>query len=87
MLGEAATASLPWGDLVAKELHVVGSHGMAAVDYPAMLDLVADGRLDIAGLIGRMVELDQAPAELAAMDTMVAPAAGVVVATIERRNQ
>jgi alcohol dehydrogenase len=73
--------------LVAKELEVVGSHGMAAADYPAMLEMVADGRLDIAGLLGRVVELDQAPAELAAMDTMVAPTAGVVVAKIERQTR
>ncbi|PKQ30524.1 MAG: alcohol dehydrogenase [Actinobacteria bacterium HGW-Actinobacteria-2] len=86
MLGEAATASLPWGELVAKELEVVGSHGMAAVDYPAMLKMVADGRLDISGLLGRVVDLDQAPAELARMDTMIAPLAGVVVATVERRT-
>ncbi len=87
MLGDAATASLPWGELVAKELEVIGSHGMAAADYPAMLEMVADGRLDIAGLLGRVVELDQAPAELAAMDTMVAPTAGVVVAKIERQTR
>lgn len=86
MLGEAAEAPLPWGELVAKELEVVGSHGMAAADYPAMLEMVADGRLDIAGLLGRVVELDQAPAELAGMDTMIASAAGVVVARIDRQT-
>jgi alcohol dehydrogenase len=82
MLGEAADAPLPWGAVVAKELEVIGSHGMAAADYPAMLDLVADGRLDISALLGRTVPLAQAGAELAAMDQLVAANSGIVVATI-----
>src|SRR5690606_14733288 len=34
MLGDAATAPLPWDVVVARELQVFGSHGMAAADYP-----------------------------------------------------
>ncbi len=82
MLGDAATAPLPWGELVAKELEVVGSHGMAAADYPEMLAMLADGRLDISRLLGRVVSLEEAPAELAAMDQLVAIGAGVVVAKL-----
>jgi alcohol dehydrogenase len=82
MLGDAATAALPWGELISKELEVVGSHGMAAADYPQLLAMVADGRLDIARLLGRVVGLDDAPAELAAMDQVVAPTAGIVVAKL-----
>lgn len=82
MLGDAAEAPMPWGDLVAKELSVAGSHGMAAVDYPPMLAMVADGRLDISGLLGRTVPLDQAGVELAAMDQLVSVNSGIVVATI-----
>lgn len=83
MLGGAATAPLPWGELVAKELEVVGSHGMAAADYPLLLDMIVDGRLDITGLLGRVVGLDDAPAELAAMDQLVPTGAGIVVARID----
>ena len=82
MLGDAATAALPWGELIAKELEVVGSHGMAAADYPQLLAMVADGRLDISRLLGRVVGLEDAPAQLAAMDQLVAPAAGMVVAKL-----
>lgn len=82
MFGDAATAALPWGELISKELEVVGSHGMAAADYPQLLAMVADGRLDIARLLGRVVGLDDAPAELAAMDQVVAPTAGIVVAKL-----
>ncbi len=83
MLAEAANAPLPWGDLVAKELEVVGSHGMAAADYPLLLDMIVDGRLDITGLLGRVVGLDDAPAELAAMDQLVPTGAGIVVARLD----
>ena len=82
MLGAHADAPLPWGPVVAKELEVVGSHGMAAADYPELLTLVADGRLDPRLLIGRVVTLADAPLELAAMDSIVARTAGLVVATV-----
>ena len=82
MLGTHEHAPLPWGPVISRELEVVGSHGMAAADYPELLALVADGRLDPRRLIGRVVTLDDAPAELAAMDSLVAPTAGLVVATV-----
>jgi hypothetical protein len=44
--------------------------------------MVADGRLDVSRLIGKVVTLDEAPAELAAMDNLVPASAGLVVATI-----
>ena len=61
MLADHADAPLPWGSVISKELEVVGSHGMAAADYPELLGMVADGRLDVARLIGRVVTLDEAP--------------------------
>lgn len=79
MLGDAARAPLPWDRVIAWELTVVGSHGMAAVDYPAMLDLVADGRLRPGELIGSVVDLAGAIDALVAMDGPGAPA-GIVVA-------
>ena len=82
MLGADSDASLPWGEVISKELEVVGSHGMAAADYPELLALVADGRLDPRQLIGRVVTLADAPLELAALDSLVAPTAGLVVATV-----
>lgn len=82
MLGDHAAAPLPWGPVISKELEIVGSHGMAAADYPELLALVADGRLDPRLLIGRVVTLAEAPNELAAMDALISPTAGVVVATV-----
>lgn len=82
MLGAHAEAGLPWGPLVAHELEVVGSHGMAAADYPTMLALIGSGRLDPRLLVGRVVDLARAGAELAAMDAP-APGAGMVVAIVD----
>jgi alcohol dehydrogenase len=80
MLGEAARAPLPWDLVVARELQISGSHGMAAADYPAMLEMVADGRLPLAELVGEVITLDEAGAALMAMDRHVPAHAGVTVA-------
>lgn len=81
MLGAHADAPLPWGVVVAQELEVVGSHGMAAADYPGLLQLIASGRLDPRPLVGRVVPLEEAGAELMAMDAPTPANAGIVVAT------
>ena len=53
--------------VIAHELEIVGSHGMAAHDYPAMLGLIASGALRPQELVTRTITLDQAPAALAAI--------------------
>ena len=54
--------------VIARELEIYGSHGMAARDYPAMLRMVADGTLRPGLLIGEVIELGQVGRALAAMD-------------------
>jgi alcohol dehydrogenase len=66
--------------VIAHELEVTGSHGMAAADYPALLELVAAGRLHPGRLVGRVVDLAAAGAELMAMDGPAS--AGIIVATV-----
>ena len=56
---------VPMERVVALELEVLGSHGMAAHAFPAMLDLVAAGRLRPDLLVTREVGLDEAGAALA----------------------
>jgi alcohol dehydrogenase len=67
LLGEHATPPLPMGLVVSQELSIHGSHGMAARDYPPMLDLVASGAVQPRRLVGSVIGLDQAGAALAAM--------------------
>ena len=78
LLGDATPTPLPMDRVIAQELEVYGSHGMAAADYPAMLALIAGGRLDPAALVTRQITLDEAGAALAAMDRPGPPGLTVV---------
>jgi alcohol dehydrogenase len=72
-------AAVPMNVVISRELELLGSHGLAAHAYPAMLELVATGRLDPARLITRRIGLDEVPDALAAMST--SSLAGVTVIT------
>ncbi len=78
LLGERATPPLPMDRVVAQELVIHGSHGMAAADYPPLLALVAEGTLRPDLLVGAVVPLEEAGAALAAMSAP-ATAAGMTV--------
>ena len=82
MLGANANAALPWERVIAHELTIAGSHGMAAAEYPRLLQLIAEGTLDPRPLVGRTVGLAQAGEELMALDRPVAAEAGIVVASV-----
>ncbi|MGY1838720.1 MULTISPECIES: zinc-binding dehydrogenase [unclassified Modestobacter] len=58
---------IPMELVIARELAVLGSHGMAAGDYPAMLSLIAAGRLRPDLLVTRELGLADAGAALAAV--------------------
>ncbi len=75
----AGLADVPMERVISRELDVLGSHGMAASDYPALLDDVATGRLDLPGLLapGGPLGLAEAGAALAAMGT--SPSRGIVI--------
>ncbi|MFG6279754.1 alcohol dehydrogenase catalytic domain-containing protein [Microbacterium sp. 5K110] len=64
---------MPMARVIAWEIDVLGSHGMAAVDYPEMLALIVGGALRPHDLIERVVGLDEAARLLPAMDS-AAPA-------------
>ena len=78
LLGAAAAPPVPMDLVIAWELEIYGSHGMAALDYPAMLAQVTDGTLRPGVLVGQVTGLDQAGAALAAMDGPPA-SAGITV--------
>jgi D-arabinose 1-dehydrogenase-like Zn-dependent alcohol dehydrogenase len=80
MVADAATPAIPMDRVVAWELEILGSHGMAAHEYPAMLARIADGRLRPDRLIGRTISLDAAPAALAAMGGPASAAGMTVIA-------
>jgi alcohol dehydrogenase len=51
------------------ELSILGSHGLASVDYPAMLNLVSKNNLQLGKLIAKQVLLEEAGSLLAEMGT------------------
>lgn len=63
----AEPVDVPLQAVMARELQLLGSHGLAAHAYPALLDLVSRGRLRPGLLVRRTIGLDEAPAALAGM--------------------
>ncbi|HEX6450692.1 MAG TPA: alcohol dehydrogenase catalytic domain-containing protein [Trebonia sp.] len=59
---------IPMARAIAWELDLLGSHGMAAADYPGMLTLIESGDLRPADLIERVIGLKEAAALLPEFD-------------------
>ncbi|MGP2492468.1 zinc-dependent alcohol dehydrogenase family protein [Mesorhizobium sp. PUT5] len=78
MLGEHARAAVPMSKVIAYELEILGSHGMQAFRYGAMMEMIGTGKLKPELLIGRTMSLEEAPAALMAMDTFAGIGIGVV---------
>lgn len=78
MLAEHSTPSVPMAKVIAKELEILGSHGMQAHRYDAMLDMIASGKLDPRRLVGREISLDTAPSALVKMDQFQSIGATVI---------
>lgn len=60
--------AMPMARVIAWELDLLGSHGMAARDYPEMLALVASGVLNPSLLVKREVDLAEGALALAELD-------------------
>ncbi|WP_375487172.1 zinc-dependent alcohol dehydrogenase family protein [uncultured Jatrophihabitans sp.] len=58
LAGRDADPPLPMAAVIAGELEILGSHGMAARDYPTMLDDIVNGRLQPAELVTAVLTLD-----------------------------
>jgi alcohol dehydrogenase len=80
MLNDNATAGLPWDITVARELEILGSHGMAAIDYPAMLEMITTDRLNPKLLVGQVIDFSGLGPALMAMDRPQGAIGGMTVA-------
>jgi alcohol dehydrogenase len=78
MLGDHATPQVPMARIIGKELEILGSHGMQAHRYGAMLDMVRTGKLDPARLVGDRISLADAPKALMEMDRFQSVGATVI---------
>lgn len=70
LLGEVSSADVPMARVIGWELDLLGSHGMAARDYAALLDDVSRGRLELSPLMatGPPLSLQQVTAALPELD-------------------
>ncbi len=68
MTGEYKHPAVPMDKVIANELEVLGSHGMQAHRYPAMLEMIRAGKLHPEKLIGKRISLEESLDELVSMD-------------------
>ncbi len=73
---------LPMDRVIGWELSLLGSHGMAAADYPGMMELVAGGVLRPHHLVTRVIGLEEAAGALPWMDR----AAGAGITLLDPRR-
>lgn len=68
-LGKHASPSVPLLESVySRQISILGTRGIAASRFGALLALIEAGRLDVAKLITRRIGLDEVGAAIAAMD-------------------
>ncbi len=79
LLGDQVHPPIPMDRVVAHELRIMGSHGMAAHRYEAMLEMIGSGSLEPGRLLGRAISLEQSIEALTTMDR--SSQAGVTVIT------
>lgn len=70
--------SLDLTALIGRELQWLGSHGMAAREYPEMLELIRSGAVRPGDLVTRVIGLEDVPEALAAMSTGSTPGVTVI---------
>jgi alcohol dehydrogenase len=80
MLADERSVPVAMSRVISHELELAGVHGMAVRHYPALLEAIADGRLDPGRLVGATVSLEQAGEELAAMGGFIRHGATVIAA-------
>ncbi len=68
LVGEHCDTVLPMNKVVANELEIYGSHGIQAHRYEAIFNLISSKNLNLRGLIGRTVSLEEGVDVLMQMD-------------------
>jgi alcohol dehydrogenase len=68
LVGEHKHTAIPIDRVIARELEVLGSHGMQAYRYSELLSMIQHGKLYPERLIGDRISLEEAPGALATMD-------------------
>ena len=69
ILGIENNISVSTADLIAKEIELIGSHGMPLADYDIIFELIASKKIDLSLLIDRTVNLEDVEQEIRNMDS------------------
>lgn len=69
LAGSEANPTIPMHLVIAKELEILGSHGMQAHAYPEMMQMILDHKIAPEQLIGRRISLEAAAGALMRMDS------------------
>jgi alcohol dehydrogenase len=68
MAGDQTNPQVPMHLVIAKELELLGSHGMQAHAYPEMMQMILQEKIAPQTLIGKRIGLDEAVEALTSMD-------------------
>ena len=68
MAGSESNPEIPMHLVIARELELLGSHGMQAHAYPEMLQMIKSGKIAPEKLIGRRIPLEDAVEALTTME-------------------
>jgi alcohol dehydrogenase len=68
MLADNNRPAVPMDKVIANELEILGSHGIQAFEYPAVLTMIESGKLSPQKLIGKTISLEETPKELTNMN-------------------
>jgi len=68
ILGSENNISVSTAELIAKEIEIIGSHGMPLADYNTIFNLIANKKIDLSLLIDRTVKLEDVHQEMLNMN-------------------
>ena len=80
MTGDHRNSAVPMNLVIARELAILGSHGMQAHRYPELLAMIQAGRLRPDRLVGKRISLEESLGALVRMDSF----SGTGVTVIDR---
>lgn len=69
LAGAEANPPIPMSAVISNELEIMGSHGMQAHQYPAMMDMIVAGKIHPEQLLGKTVSLQEGIIELMNMNS------------------
>lgn len=74
-----ATAAIPMSEVIARELEIIGSHGMQAHRYSDMFQFIKSTGIDLKSMVTDTISLEQVPVRLPLMGMY--PGVGITIMT------